>query len=61
MPCGCEEGEHLCQVIRGDNGVEVALKVASEPKFICRKCGRVACGEEHLCDGMGIGVDRGTR
>ena len=60
MPCGCEEGEHLCQVIRGDNGLEEALKVVSKPKFICRKCGRVACGEEHLCDGMLIDVAIGA-
>lgn len=60
MPCGCEDGVHLCQVIHGDNGLEEALKVVSEPKFICRKCGRVACGEEHLCDGMLIDVAIGA-
>ena len=61
MPCGCEEGEHLCQVIREDNGVKRVWSMASNPKYICRKCGRVADNKEHLCDGMAMSVDSGLK
>jgi hypothetical protein len=52
QPCGCENGEHLCQVIRKENGINEAKRRASNPKFICRKCGGMACDKEHLCDGI---------
>ncbi len=54
-PCGCEKGDHLCRIIRTDNGVSKAKKIVADAKYICRKCGGVAGDEKHLCDAVEIG------
>ncbi len=56
MPCGCEEGRHMCQLFRESNGLLEVARLAGEPKYICRKCGRVARSAEHLCDGVARGI-----
>ncbi|MCF7955564.1 MAG: HD domain-containing protein [Phycisphaerae bacterium] len=51
--CGCESGEHLCQIIRS-SGIDIAKEFAQEATFICRKCGRVSSDIAKLCDGIEI-------
>lgn len=51
--CGCESGEHLCQIIRS-GGIDIAKDLAQEATFICRKCWRVSSDAEKLCDGTKI-------
>ena len=44
-------GEHLCHLVE-DMGISVEeyKELIKNPKFLCRKCGRVAARERNLCE-----------
>ena len=44
-------GRHLCHLVE-DIGISVEeyKKLIKNPKFLCKKCGRVAAREENLCE-----------
>lgn len=52
--CGCESGEHLCQVIGREGGLEIAKELSKNHEYICRKCGCVSSDSKKLCDGIEI-------
>jgi len=41
---------HLCDMV--DRGVDITgyKTLVKNPKFLCKKCGRVAAKEENLCE-----------
>jgi len=42
---------HLCDMVeRGEVPLKRMMFLAQDPKFICRKCGRVAHNEDNLCE-----------
>ena len=42
---------HLCDMAeRGDISFDQMKALVSNPKFICKKCGRAAAKEENLCE-----------
>lgn len=42
---------HLCDLAeQGQITLEQMKALVRDPKFICRKCGRVAAKEENLCE-----------
>jgi hypothetical protein len=51
---GCERiGHklHLCDMAeRGEKSLEQMMALIRNPKFICKKCGRVAAKIENLCE-----------
>ena len=49
--CGCISGQHMCQIVREQNGLEQIKKLGRKPKFICEKCGRVSSIKKYLCKG----------
>jgi hypothetical protein len=44
-------GEHLCHLVE-DMGINIDeyKKLIKNPKFLCKKCGRVAARAENLCE-----------
>jgi len=44
-------GEHLCHLVE-DMGISIDQykKLIKNPKFLCKKCGRVAARAENLCE-----------
>jgi HD superfamily phosphohydrolase len=54
MACGCDNGNHLCQVFFEENGLETLKKQVKTSKFICSKCGRVSPVKENLCKAVPI-------
>jgi hypothetical protein len=44
-------GRHLCHLVEDIGiGIEEYKKLIKNPKFLCKKCGRVAAREENLCE-----------
>lgn len=41
--------KHLCAVFAGGDGFEEVAELASEPRFLCAKCGRAARKKKNLC------------
>lgn len=44
--------KRLCKLIKKDildEDMEAFIKLVKDPRFICRKCGRVANSDELLC------------
>ncbi len=42
---------HLCDMAeRGEVTLAQMKEMVKDPKFICKKCGRVAAKEENLCE-----------
>ena len=42
---------HLCEIAEeGRVALSDVKEMVRNPKFICRKCGRVAANEENLCE-----------
>lgn len=44
-------GDHLCHLVE-DMGISINeyKALVKNPKFLCKKCGRVAAKEENLCE-----------
>ena len=55
--CGCESGEHLCQIIQGKNGLAAARKLAQNATYICRKCGMVSSDLDKLYQGVDLKLE----
>ena len=46
---------HLCDLAeQGNITLEQMKELVRNPKFICRKCGRVAAKEENLCEPVSL-------
>jgi hypothetical protein len=44
-------GTHLCHMAEsGEFSLEQIRALVKDPKFICKKCGRVAAKAENLCE-----------
>ena len=42
---------HLCDMVeKGEISLDQMKALVKDPKFICRKCGRVAARAENLCE-----------
>ena len=41
--------KHICNLVEKKTPVEDLKKIVSNPKFICKGCGRVADSKENLC------------
>ena len=41
---------HLCDMAKRGVDLNTYKELVRDPKFICRKCGRVAAKEENLCE-----------
>ncbi len=43
--------KHLCDMVkRGVGDLNTYKELVKNPKFICKKCGRVAAKEESICE-----------
>lgn len=41
--------KHLCSLVAGADGIQTLAKLATDARFICRTCGRVAVKKKYLC------------
>ena len=46
--------KHLCNMAEQGIDLETVKKLVKNPKFICKKCGRVAAKEENLCEAVSL-------
>jgi len=46
-----KDGKPLCKWDKDDikDNLKELKKIVSEPQYVCRKCGRAAKKEDHLC------------
>ena len=42
--------QHLCDMANRGVALDVVKDLVKNPKFLCKKCGRVAAKEENLCE-----------
>ena len=47
-----DHSKHLCSLLGGKIDVEEYKKLVRNPKFLCKKCGRLAANEGNLCEPM---------
>ena len=46
---------HLCDMaMKGQVTLEQMKELVRDPKYICRKCGRVAANQENLCEAVSL-------
>ena len=48
--------KHLCEMAKRGEDLETFKSLVRNPKFICKKCGRVAAKEENLCEPVTLGT-----
>lgn len=42
----------LCKLVKDDileEDIKAYIEIVGKPKYVCKKCGRAAENEEHLC------------
>ena len=46
-----KETKHICKWDKDEikDNIKELKKIVSEPHYVCRKCGRAAKKEDHLC------------
>jgi hypothetical protein len=44
--------QHLCNLVETGSDIDQYKKLVKNPKFLCKRCGRVAAAEKNLCEPM---------